>query len=58
MLQNWPNLVKYEFVDLQVRFPMTLRSLQSELYNSRYDRFGGTSQVRIIAQLKFASNAP
>ena len=23
MLQNWPNLVKYDFVDLLVSFPMT-----------------------------------
>jgi hypothetical protein len=45
MLQNWINLVKYEFVDLRVSFPMTPRSLQLEFYNSRYDRFGGTHQV-------------
>jgi hypothetical protein len=58
MLQNLLNLVKYEFVDLQVSFSMTPRSLQSEFYNSRYGRFGETRRVRIIAQLKFASNAP
>jgi hypothetical protein len=38
MLQNWINLVKYEFVDLRVSFPMTPRSLQLKFYNSRYDR--------------------
>jgi hypothetical protein len=37
---------------------MTLRSLQSEFYNSRYGRFGGTHRMQVIAQLKFASNAP
>ena len=58
ILQNWPNLLKYEFVDLRVIFPMIPRSLQSEFYNSRYDYFGGTHQVQIIARLKFASNAP
>jgi hypothetical protein len=57
-LQNLPNLVKYEFVDLRVSFPMTPRSLQSEFYNSRYGRFGGTRRVQVISQLKFASNAP
>ena len=45
ILQNWPNLVKYEFVDLHVSFPMTLRSLQLEFYNSIYGRFGGTHRV-------------
>ena len=58
ILQNWPNLMKYEFVDLRVRLPMTSRSLQSEFYNSRYDHFGGTYRVWIIARLKFASNIP
>ena len=37
---------------------MTQRTLQSELYNSRYGRFGGTYQVRIIIRYKFAANAP
>ena len=50
--------MKYEFVDLRVSFPMTPRSLQSDFYDSRYGRFDGTRQVRIITQLKFASNAP
>jgi hypothetical protein len=58
MLQNWPNLVKYEFVDLRVSFSMTVISLQSEFYNSRYGHFGGTRRVQIITRLKFASNAP
>jgi hypothetical protein len=42
ILQNWPNLVKYDFVDLIVSVPKTLRSPQSEFYNSRYGQFGGT----------------
>jgi hypothetical protein len=49
MLQNWPKLVKYDFVDLRDSFPKTPRSPQSELYNSRYDRFGGSRRVQIIA---------
>ena len=58
MLQNWSNFVKYDFLDLRVSFPMTPRTLQSELYNSRYNRFGGTCRVQIIARLKFAGNTP
>ena len=58
MLQNWPNLFKYKFVYICVIFPMTPISLQSEFYSSRYGHFGGTRRVRIIARLKFASNAP
>jgi hypothetical protein len=53
MLQNWPKLVKCDFVDLLDSFPKTQRSPQSELYNSRYDRFGGSRRVRIIARLNF-----
>jgi hypothetical protein len=58
MLQNWPKLVKCDFVDLRDRFPKTPRSPQSELYNSRYGHFGGSRRVRIIARLNFAAKAP
>ena len=47
----------YDFVDVRVSFLMTVRSPQSELYNSRYDHFGGTHRVQIIVRLKFVANA-
>jgi hypothetical protein len=50
--------VKYDFVDLRDSFPKTPRSPQSELYNSIYDRFGGSRRVQIIARLNFAAKAP
>jgi hypothetical protein len=58
MLQNWPKLVKCDFVDIQDSFPKTPRPPQSELHNSRYGRFGGSRQVQIIARLNFAAKAP
>jgi hypothetical protein len=58
ILQNWPKLVKCDFVDIRDSFPKTPRSPQSELYNSRYGRFGGSHRVRIIAQLNFVAKAP
>jgi hypothetical protein len=58
ILQNWPNLMKYDFVVVRVSCPKTPRSSQSEFYNSRYDHFGGSCRVRIIAQLNFAVKAP
>jgi hypothetical protein len=58
ILQNWPNLVRYDFVYLRVSFPKTPRSPQSKFYNSRYGHFGGTHWVRIIARPNFAAKAP
>jgi hypothetical protein len=49
--------VKRDFVDLQDSFLKTPRSPQSELYNSRYGRFGGSRHVQIIARLNFAAKA-
>jgi hypothetical protein len=57
ILQNWLNLMKYDFVDLRVSFPKTPRSPQSEFYNSRYGRFGRTHRVLIIARFNFAAKA-
>jgi hypothetical protein len=51
-------IVKYDFVDLRVSFPKIPRSPQSEFYNSRYGRFGGSRRVQIIARLNFAVKAP
>jgi hypothetical protein len=58
ILQNWAKLVKCDFVDLRDIFLKTPRSPQSELYNSRYGRFGGSHRVRIITRLNFATKAP
>jgi hypothetical protein len=58
ILHNWPNLVKYDFVDLRVSFPKRPRSPQSKFYDSRYGCFGGSHRVQIITRLNFVDKAP